>query len=57
MSKLAIDVTFKPTGGVLTQLNQLIVNIDSYEFNEIIFYTTHDNDSLFENINLNKITI
>jgi glycosyltransferase involved in cell wall biosynthesis len=57
MSKLAIDVTFKPTGGVLTQINQLILNIDSYEFNEIIFYTTHDNALLFENLSLNNVTI
>jgi len=57
MRKLAINITFKPTGGVLAQVNQLILNIDSYDFNQIVFYSTRDNAHLFENITSNKVTL
>lgn len=57
MRKLAIDLTFKPTGGVLAQINQLILNIDSYDFNKIIFYTTRDNAQLFKNIKSNRVIL
>jgi len=57
MRKLGIDITFKPTGGVLAQINQLILNLESYDFEQIIFYTTPDNKNLFENINSNKVVV
>jgi glycosyltransferase involved in cell wall biosynthesis len=48
MSKLAIDLTYQPTGGSITQILEIIKNVDSYVFDEVNFYITNDNLNLFE---------
>ena len=53
MRKLAIDLTYQPTGGTLTQIIEIIKNVDSYDFAKVIFYITSDNLNLFEGANEN----
>ena len=48
MRKLAIDLTYQPTGGTLAQIIQIITNIDSYDFDKVVFYITQDNTNLFK---------
>ncbi len=57
MHTLAIDLTFKPTGGTLAQINQLIRNSNSYDFENIVFFITNDNVHLFKNSNNKKIIL
>ena len=57
MRKLAIDLTYKPTGGSIPQITQIINNIDSYDFDKFIFYITNDNLDFFKNNNNKKITL
>jgi glycosyltransferase involved in cell wall biosynthesis len=54
MRKLAIDFTFQATGGVLARVNQLIKNINSYDFDEVIFFIASDNRHHFENSHIDK---
>ena len=55
MSKLAIDLTYQPVGGSLAQIIEIIKNIDSYNFSEVVFYTTKENIHLFDGFNSTKI--
>ena len=57
MSKLAVDLTYQPTGGTLTQIIEIIKNIDSYDFTKVVFYITSDNINLFEGTNEKKIIL
>ena len=57
MSKLAIDLTYQPTGGSLTQIIEIIKNVDSYDFAKVVFYITSDNLNLFEGVNEKKIIL
>ena len=57
MSKLAIDLTYQPTGGSLTQIIEIIKNVDSYDFAKVVFYITSDNINLFEGANEKKIIL
>ena len=56
MSKLAIDLTYQPVGGSLAQITEIINNIDSCNFSEVIFYLTNENRHLFDGFNSTKIT-
>jgi len=56
MSKLAIDLTYQPVGGSLAQITEIINNIDSCNFSEVIFYLTNENKNLFDGFNSTKIT-
>jgi glycosyltransferase involved in cell wall biosynthesis len=55
MSKLAIDLTYQPVGGSLAQIIEIIKNIDSYNFTEVVFYLTKENRYLFDGFNSTKI--
>jgi len=55
MSKLAIDLTYQPVGGSLAQITEIIKNIDSYNFSEVVFYLTKENRHLFDGFNSTKI--
>ena len=57
MSILAVDLTYQPTGGTLSQIIEIIKNIDSYDFNKVVFFTTKDNLYLFENTNEEKVIL
>ena len=57
MSKLVIDLTFNPVGGALSQIKEIINNIDLYIFDEILFYSTRENNHLFQDVNTNKIKV
>ena len=57
MRKLAIDLTYKPTGGSVPQINQIINNINSYDFDYVIFYITNDNFHFFKDNNNKKIAL
>jgi len=57
MSILAVDLTYQPTGGTLSQIKEIIKNIDSYDFNKVVFFTTKDNLYLFENTNEEKVIL
>jgi glycosyltransferase involved in cell wall biosynthesis len=57
MRKLAIDLTYQPTGGTLTQIIEIIKNINSYDFEKVIFFVTSDNLKLFEGTNEKKIIL
>lgn len=57
MRTLAIDLTFNPTGGTLAQVNQIIENLSSYDFDKILFYITPDNRHLFREKNDKKIIL
>ena len=57
MRKLAIDLTYQPTGGTLTQIIEIIKNVDSYDFAKVVFYITSDNINLFEGANEKKIIL
>jgi len=57
MPKLAIDLTYRPVGGTLAQINETIKNIDSYSFSEVVFYLTRDNRHLFDGCNSKKIVL
>jgi glycosyltransferase involved in cell wall biosynthesis len=57
MSKLAIDLTYQPVGGSLAQITEIIKNIDSYNFSEVVFYLTKENRYLFDGFNSTKIVL
>ena len=57
MRKLAIDLTYQPTGGTLAQIIQVITNIDSYDFDKVVFYLTQENTNLFKDNSNNKIVL
>lgn len=57
MSKLAIDLTYQPVGGSLAQITEIIKNIDSYNFSEVVFYLTKENRHLFDGFNSTKIVL
>jgi len=57
MSKLAIDLTYKPTGGALAQIKEIIKDINVYRFDSVIFYLTKDNIHLFDDVNEDKIIL
>ena len=57
MRKLAIDLTYQPTGGTLAQIIEIIKDVDSYDFAEVVFYITSDNINLFEGANEKKIIL
>ena len=57
MRKLAVDLTYQPTGGSLTQIIEIIKNVDSYDFAKVVFYITSDNINLFEGTNEKKIIL
>jgi glycosyltransferase involved in cell wall biosynthesis len=57
MNKLVIDLTFNPVGGALSQIKEIINNIESYAFDEVLFYSTHENYHLFQDINADKIKV
>ena len=55
MKKLAIDLTYKPVGGSLAQIKEMINNIDYYRFDNVIFYVSNDNYLKTNALSLNKI--
>ena len=57
MRKLAIDLTYRPTGGALAQIKEIIRNLDYYDFDEVVFYLTNDNRHFFDNADNNKISL
>ena len=57
MRKLAIDLTYQPTGGTLAQIIEIIKDVDSYDFAKVVFYITSDNINLFEGTNEKKIIL
>jgi glycosyltransferase involved in cell wall biosynthesis len=57
MRKLAIDLTYRPTGGALAQIKEIIRNLDYYDFDEVVFYLTNDNRHFFDNVDNNKISL
>ena len=57
MRKLAIDLTYQPTGGSIPQISEIINNIDCYDFDSVIFYVTNDNLNFFKDSNNKKITL
>jgi glycosyltransferase involved in cell wall biosynthesis len=57
MRKLAIDLTYQPTGGSIPQITEIINNIDYYDFDSVIFYITKDNLNFFKDSNNKKITL
>ena len=57
MSKLAIDLMYQPVGGALAQINEIIRNIESYSFSEVVFYLTRENRHLFDGCDSKKIVL
>ena len=57
MPKLAIDLTYNPVGGALTQIKEIIKDIESFRFDEVVFYVTMQNSSLFSDIKNEKLKL
>ena len=38
MTKLAIDLTYQPVGGALAQIKEIINNVNSFNFDIVVFY-------------------
>ena len=57
MTKLAIDLTYQPMGGALAQINEIIKNIDSCDFDNVVFYLSNDNLHFFDDTNDTKIIL
>ena len=57
MRRLAVDLTYQPTGGTLNQIIQIIENIESYNFDDVIFYLSYDNLHLIPNNVSNKVSL
>lgn len=55
--KLAIDLTYQPFGGSLSQIKELINNVNVYDFDKVVFFTTKDNLHLFKGIDSIKIEL
>ena len=57
MTKLAIDLTYQPVGGALTQIKEIIKNEDSFNFDNVIFYLAKENIYLFDGVVSDKIIL
>jgi len=50
LKTLAIDLTYQPVGGAISQIKEIIKNIDVYSFDRVYFFVTSDNMHLFEDV-------
>ena len=57
MNKLAIDLTYQPVGGALSQIKELINNVNIYDFDKVVFYITRDNLHLFKGTDSTKVEL
>jgi glycosyltransferase involved in cell wall biosynthesis len=55
MSKLAIDLTYHPSGGALAQIKEIINSVGCYNFEKVAFYLTSDNMHLFDDVDTKDI--
>ena len=57
MPKLAIDLTYQSVGGALAQITEIIKDIESFRFDEVVFYVTKQNLKLFNDIENKKLKL
>ena len=57
MGKMAIDLTYQPVGGALSQITEIIRNVDTYRFDKVIFFIAKENLHLFDEYSNEKIEL
>ena len=57
MTKLAIDLTYQPVGGALAQIKEIINNVNSFNFDIVVFYLAKENIILLDGIVSDKVIL